>query len=139
FAEGVRMDERYGDGGADGAAESTELLAAPPGERMAALLRRLRKRYHDRITGTIELPARPGCYRELPADIPAPLARALCERGIARLYSHQLEAWQAARDGRDVVVVTPTASGKTLCYNLSVLASILEQRGHAASGAANGA
>jgi DEAD/DEAH box helicase domain-containing protein len=42
------------------------------------------------------------------------------------LYSHQAESYRAARSGRDFVVVTPTASGKTLCYNLAVLQSILE-------------
>jgi superfamily II DNA helicase RecQ len=45
---------------------------------------------------------------------------------MERLYTHQAEAFEAAWAGRDVVVVTPTASGKTLCYNLPVLGAILE-------------
>ena len=46
---------------------------------------------------------------------------ALEREGIQRLYSHQAQAIEAIQNGRDVVVVTPTASGKTLCYNLPVL------------------
>src|SRR5690606_36927447 len=45
---------------------------------------------------------------------------------IAQLYTHQAEAIDHALAGRNVVVVTPTASGKTLCYNVPVLASILD-------------
>ena len=50
-----------------------------------------------------------------------PCARARSDRGIHRLYSHQAEAFELIRADRNVVVVTPTASGKTLCYNLPVL------------------
>ena len=55
-------------------------------------------------------------------DLHAVLAR----RGISRLYSHQAHAVELIRQGRDVVLVTPTASGKTLCYNLPVLQRILD-------------
>src|SRR5690606_6759826 len=58
-------------------------------------------------------------------DLPPGIARALKARGIERLYSHQGEAWDAARSGRHVVVVTPTASGKSLCYLLPVLADTM--------------
>ena len=44
----------------------------------------------------------------------------LAARGIERLYIHQAEAIEAVQAGQDVVVVTPTASGKTLCYTLPV-------------------
>ncbi|MDE3135476.1 MAG: DEAD/DEAH box helicase, partial [Acidobacteriota bacterium] len=54
------------------------------------------------------------------------LAAAYASKGIERLYSHQAAAAEAVRAGRNVVVVTPTASGKTLCYNLPVLNAILE-------------
>ena len=50
---------------------------------------------------------------------------ALAARGIARLYSHQAEAFEAVGSGKNVAVVTPTASGKTLCYNLPVLNLLL--------------
>ena len=72
-----------------------------------------------------EMPAESGTY----ADFPPFLHRSLCEglrrRGINRLYSHQAEALAALNAGQHVVVVTPTASGKTLCYNLPVLNAIL--------------
>jgi DEAD/DEAH box helicase domain-containing protein len=62
-----------------------------------------------------------GQYRPFP-DFLHPLLREALEReGIQRLFSHQGEAIEAIQNGRDVVVVTPTASGKTLCYNLPVL------------------
>jgi DEAD/DEAH box helicase domain-containing protein len=51
---------------------------------------------------------------------------ALQQRGIEALYSHQLEALTVLREGRDVAIVTPTASGKSLCYNLPVLQAIAE-------------
>ena len=70
---------------------------------------------------------RDGSYAPLPDDISPVLRTALTERGIDKLYSHQAESFKAARSGRDFVVVTPTASGKTLCYNLAVLQTILEQ------------
>ncbi len=54
------------------------------------------------------------------------LAAALAARGIVRLYTHQADAYHAVRNGRHLVVVTPTASGKTLCYNLPVLQRLLE-------------
>jgi DEAD/DEAH box helicase domain-containing protein len=62
-----------------------------------------------------------GQYHPFP-DFLHPLLREALEReGIQRLFSHQGEAIEAIQNGRDVVVVTPTASGKTLCYNLPVL------------------
>ncbi|HKB34668.1 MAG TPA: DEAD/DEAH box helicase, partial [Candidatus Dormibacteraeota bacterium] len=54
------------------------------------------------------------------------MVTALAGRGIERLYSHQADAYRAVRQGRHLVVVTPTASGKTLCYNLPVLQRLLE-------------
>jgi DEAD/DEAH box helicase domain-containing protein len=68
---------------------------------------------------------REGQYRPFP-DFLHPLLREALERdGIQLLYSHQAEAVEAIQNGKDVVVVTPTASGKTLCYNLPVLNSRL--------------
>lgn len=63
----------------------------------------------------------------LPDDMPEALAKVLRARGMVSLYSHQAAARAAAKAGRHVVVVTPTASGKTLCYNLPVLERILER------------
>jgi DEAD/DEAH box helicase domain-containing protein len=65
-------------------------------------------------------------FAPLPDDLRSDLAAALATRGIESLYSHQADAYRAVRSGRHLVVVTPTASGKTLCYNLPVLQRLLE-------------
>ncbi|MFD1678196.1 DEAD/DEAH box helicase [Alicyclobacillus fodiniaquatilis] len=70
--------------------------------------------------------ARPGRFRALPDSLHRNVVEALHSRGITQLYSHQEAAWQAAHEGRDVMVVTPTASGKTLCYNMPILNAICE-------------
>jgi len=72
------------------------------------------------------IPAAEARYGPLPDDLRPELAAALAARGIERLYSHQSDAYLAVRKGRHLVVVTPTASGKTLCYNLPVLQRLLE-------------
>ncbi|MBA9027766.1 DEAD/DEAH box helicase [Peribacillus huizhouensis] len=61
-----------------------------------------------------------------PARMHEKLQAALKRRGISELYTHQSTAFDTAAEGRSLVAVTPTASGKTLCYNLPVLQSILE-------------
>jgi DEAD/DEAH box helicase domain-containing protein len=65
-------------------------------------------------------------FSPLPTELRPELVTALAGRGIQRLYSHQADAYRAVRQGRHLVVVTPTASGKTLCYNLPVLQRLLE-------------
>jgi len=72
------------------------------------------------------IPAAAAKFSPLPADLRPELAAALAARGIESLYSHQADAYEAIRRGRHLVVVTPTASGKTLCYNLPVLQRLLE-------------
>jgi DEAD/DEAH box helicase domain-containing protein len=76
--------------------------------------------HHERI------PARPGTFADLPAELDVRLRRSLEAKGITRLYSHQAECYRLAREGKNLVVVTPTASGKTLCYNLPVLEELLQ-------------
>jgi DEAD/DEAH box helicase domain-containing protein len=65
-----------------------------------------------------------GTWCELPADLDPALRGALAARGIRRLYTHQQLAIEAARAGRHVVLATPTASGKSLCFHLPVLDAI---------------
>ena len=65
-------------------------------------------------------------FMPLPERLHPTLRQALHGRGIDHLYSHQAEAVDLALDGANVAVVTPTASGKTLCYNLPVLQSLLD-------------
>ncbi len=71
-------------------------------------------------------PARPAKVQAFPVDFPAAIAGGLASRGITSLYSHQGEAWTHARLGENIVLATGTASGKTLGYNLPVVASLLE-------------
>ncbi|MCL4466148.1 MAG: DEAD/DEAH box helicase [Chloroflexi bacterium] len=77
------------------------------------------------ITAHRHLPAKAAKLVPFPASTDPRLVAALRERGIAALYSHQATAATALAKGRHVVVVTPTASGKTLCYNLPVLNTLL--------------
>ena len=68
--------------------------------------------------------AQDASYAPLPAWLDPRLVQALEKRGISSLYSHQREALDALHDGQDIIIVTPTASGKSLCYNLPVLQEI---------------
>ncbi len=65
-------------------------------------------------------------YVPMPDDLHPELKKALEKRGITQLYSHQKEAYTYGMNGEHFTAVTPTASGKTLCYNLPVLQTILE-------------
>lgn len=71
------------------------------------------------------LPAREGRYEDYPKKIHPALIQALKGKGFSRLYTHQHLSWKLLSEGKNIVVVTPTASGKTLCYNLPVLDEIL--------------
>ena len=90
-----------------------------------ALGERLRRKYGERITGQFCVAAREGTYEAFPEELPAALIAALRARGVTQLYSHQAEAWRATQAGRHTLIVTPTASGKTLCYTLPVLAAAM--------------
>ena len=70
-------------------------------------------------------PARAAAFAPFPAALAPSLQQALADRGIENLYTHQAAAVEHALAGRNAVVVTPTASGKTLCYNLPVVQTIL--------------
>ncbi len=78
------------------------------------------------ITAHIKVPARSARSENMPSWLDPRLVRALKTEGVHQLYRHQRLAVDACRRGEDVVVVTPTASGKTLCYNLPVIQSVLE-------------
>ena len=70
-------------------------------------------------------PPREGKFVDFPETVDMKLANVLKSIGINRLYSHQAEAFEKASQGKDFVVVTPTASGKSLCYNLPVMNHLL--------------
>ncbi|HTS30435.1 MAG TPA: DEAD/DEAH box helicase [Bryobacteraceae bacterium] len=74
-------------------------------------------------------PPSEGVYADIPAAVDPRLRAALENRGIARLYIHQADAFEKIANGGNVVIVTPTASGKTLCYNLPVLDLLLRDPG----------
>jgi DEAD/DEAH box helicase domain-containing protein len=72
------------------------------------------------------IPAREAKFASMPEWVRKELAAVYAEKGVSQLYSHQAAAAAAVYAGRNAVVVTPTASGKTLCYNLPVLNAVLE-------------
>ncbi|MGH9666651.1 MAG: DEAD/DEAH box helicase, partial [Bryobacteraceae bacterium] len=74
-------------------------------------------------------PERPGQYVDFPASVDPRLRQTLAARGIRQLYTHQDEALRALEAGHNAVVVTPTASWKTLCYNLPVLNRLIGDPG----------
>jgi len=80
----------------------------------------------EMLTAVRHFPAREAQWADFPAWVNADLAAAYAGKGIRRLYTHQAAAAEAVHSGKNVVIVTPTASGKTLCYNLPVLNATLE-------------
>ena len=84
--------------------------------------------YSGQITGIEPLPSRAPTYTEPDPPLPVPLADLIEKRGIPKLYSHQVELLKHARSGRNVIITTATASGKTLAFNLPVFETMLESR-----------
>ena len=78
-----------------------------------------------RLAHLERLPARYARYAETARPLAPELSDALRALGVGRLYSHQAAAIDRVREGRSVCVVTGTASGKTLCYNLPILERLL--------------
>jgi DEAD/DEAH box helicase domain-containing protein len=79
------------------------------------------------ITASRHFPARAPVLTSFPSSLDPRIGEALRRRGIAELYSHQARAWELIEKGHHVVVVTPAASGKTLCYNLPALQALVHQ------------
>ncbi len=79
----------------------------------------------DSLVSSTTTPPHTGKLQQLPQDLPDMLLNALHTVGVNQLYSHQIESLQALRAGQDICVVTPTASGKTWCFNIAVLESTL--------------
>ena len=80
------------------------------------------------ITEWRVLPEKLPVYSDFPEDMDSLLKETMKVRGVEKLYSHQAESWKQIKEGKHVVVVTPTASGKTLCYNLPVIDHILNDK-----------
>lgn len=83
--------------------------------------------YQGQIAYVREVAARPAEHAETAQPLHARVGKMLAVRGIERLYSHQAQALDLVRAGRNVLVVTGTASGKTLCYVLPVLEMLLAE------------
>lgn len=83
----------------------------------------------DALVHWERLPARPARHGEPALPLPGALREALRARGIERLYTHQVQAIEALRGGLDTVLVTGTASGKSLAYHLPVLERLLAEPG----------
>jgi DEAD/DEAH box helicase domain-containing protein len=80
----------------------------------------------EMLTAVRHFPAREAQWADFPEWVNPDLVAAYAAKGIRRLYTHQAAAAEAVHSGKNVVIVTPTASGKTLCYNLPVLNATLE-------------
>ena len=77
------------------------------------------------VTAIKHFPAREARTAPLPSTLPPRLVEVLKSRGFASLYTHQALSCTLASEGKNLVVVTPTASGKTLCYNLPILSELI--------------
>src|ERR1700722_12306329 len=109
-------------GGTSG--RSPRATIEPVQDALSALAGRYRT--DEVLTAVKHIPARAARFVPMPGWVRPELAAAYRCKGIKDLYAHQGAAAELARAGKDFVVVTPTASGKTLCYNLPVLNAILE-------------
>jgi DEAD/DEAH box helicase domain-containing protein len=108
-----------------------EKLAVNPPDPVEALATQLRNRNKALITGELVIPEKGGRYLPFPETLDPRLQQALRSRGISQLYTHQAESWKQVQAGKHTVVVTPTASGKTVCYNLPVLQGALQRKAKA--------
>ena len=82
--------------------------------------------FMENVTCWRTIPKREAVFAPFPDGLDGRIIPALQKHHITQLYSHQADAFSAISEGKDVVIVTPTASGKTLCYNLPVLNEILK-------------
>jgi len=105
--------------------DSSSLLPAKTLDAALERFRRLAENPDSAVRAIRYTPARGAQFEPVPETLQPVLQRALASRGIGQLYSHQAAAIQAVEKGRNVAVVTPTASGKTLCYNLPVFNHLL--------------
>lgn len=88
-------------------------------------------RWSTRFDHWHTIAAREAIVSAFPARVDATIRALYAARGISELYAHQARFVEAALDRRDVLVATPTASGKTLCYTIPVLQSLIESKGAA--------
>ncbi|MEX2416602.1 MAG: DEAD/DEAH box helicase [Paenibacillaceae bacterium] len=87
---------------------------------------RLSPELMEQVTSWRTIPVREAKYADMPVGLHPKIRKSLADKGITQLYTHQYDAFAQVTLGHHVVTVTPTASGKTLCYNLPVLQAILK-------------
>ena len=107
-------------------------LSIPPKQSLEAVVSYFRSKHLEADSAVRAIhhqPAAEGIFADIPALVDPKLRAALEKRGITRLYSHQADAFDQIQAGKHVVIVTPTASGKTLCYNLPVLNLLMRDEG----------
>ena len=83
-------------------------------------------RFRDRVEHIEVLPSRIPIYGEL-NGLPDPIRTYLLEKGIT-LYTHQCQAIEKLRDGKNITITTPTASGKTLAFNIPVFERMYQDK-----------
>ncbi|MCS7224656.1 MAG: DEAD/DEAH box helicase [Armatimonadetes bacterium] len=105
-----------------------KFLDQPVRSSWLSFLRQLEKAegYKGQIVKVLMIAERPSVFEDPDPPLPAALQRALQKVGIRSLYRHQSIALQEVRKGNNVAIFTPTASGKTLCYNLPVLEQLIQ-------------
>jgi DEAD/DEAH box helicase domain-containing protein len=105
--------------------DSVAIQPLPPAQALAERFRESMLQDDSPVRAVRHQPAQTARFGPFPEQLNPALRTALAARGIENLYSHQAAAVELSLARKNVVVVTPTASGKTLCYNLPVLQSVL--------------
>lgn len=96
-------------------------------DQIAEYLKENRK-FMQNVSYWKEIPAKSAQYADFPDGINQKIINALSDRGIHKLYTHQAKAVESVLGGKNVTVVTPTASGKTMCYNIPVLNTVMRDK-----------
>ena len=97
-------------------------------KKILNILQKIKDEYSNCITHIHKIDAKEAAYAPMPVDLSPSLANALKFAGINFLYTHQLESYYYIKENKNVVLTTPTSSGKTLCYNLPILDSIAKNK-----------
>lgn len=118
--------ERFSSGFGEGARQAPDHMKKDAAQILLEM--RSDPRFLSGITAWHKVEASSGDYAPMPEGIHPSLQAALASKSIKQLYIHQRQAYDLVSSGKNVCVVTPTASGKTLCYNLPVLDTALKDR-----------
>ncbi len=92
------------------------------------VLKKIQENYAPCIKYIHKFEAKNAAFAPMPVDLSPSLINALKANGITFLYTHQLESYHYVKEGKNIVLTTPTSSGKTLCYNLPILDAIIKNK-----------